>query len=71
MSRRQARKTTTAGSFGESRAQAEKSRLKGGCSQDWLPHKGSRPIAHCIDGRKNRLAESINCGEFPESTRAD
>jgi hypothetical protein len=33
MSRRQARKTTTAGSFGESRAQAEKSRLNGGCSQ--------------------------------------
>jgi hypothetical protein len=27
--------------LGETRAEAEKSRLKGGCSQDWLPHKGS------------------------------
>jgi hypothetical protein len=41
-----------AGSVGETRAQPEKSRLKDGCSQDWLPHKGlvfhgiSRAEAH-------------------------
>jgi hypothetical protein len=46
--RRQQGRKTTAGSFGETRAQAERSRLKGGCSQDWLPHKASRQKPYLV-----------------------
>jgi hypothetical protein len=45
--KRQRRKTAD-GSHGETRAPSGKSRLKGGCSQDWLPHKAHGHIMRSL-----------------------
>jgi hypothetical protein len=46
----------------------EKSRLKGGCSQDWLPHKGSIvAIGKPVESRKR----PIDNRQDPEGTPAN